>query len=333
MAAEYDDSGSLIAEYHYTPGLSWMTAPVYQRRGGQVVYYINDHLGTPMRLVARNGATVWQADYSAFGRLTSETATIPNPLRFPGQYHDRETGLYHNYMRDYDPALGRYLQRDPIGLAGGLNVYGYAYQNPVNYYDPYGLWSWGDPLPQWMVDGAAGFGDTLSFGVTDWIRSQLNINGVVNKCSGAYSAGEWAGIGIGLAFSGGTLGRHALANGWKSIIREKRTFQTISRRWHRRFPNGGMINLDHMFISRRIASRLGIKNINIGLNLVPISKRLNQVWLNPNNFFWTRKHRLFGKFVPQSLRTLFQSGTAGLWGARPPGLYVKLQENVSVDKL
>jgi uncharacterized protein RhaS with RHS repeats len=42
-------------------------------------------------------------------------------------------------MRDYDPELGRYLQRDPIGLAGGLNVYGYAYQNPLIYLDPLGL--------------------------------------------------------------------------------------------------------------------------------------------------------------------------------------------------
>ncbi|RMF18953.1 MAG: RHS repeat-associated core domain-containing protein [Gammaproteobacteria bacterium] len=73
------------------------------------------------------------------GRVTRKTASIPKPLRFPGQYHDPETGLYRNTMRDYDPELGRYLQRDPIGLAGGLNVYGYAYQNPVSYYDVSGL--------------------------------------------------------------------------------------------------------------------------------------------------------------------------------------------------
>jgi hypothetical protein len=62
--------------------------------------------------------------------------------------------------------------------------------------DPYGL-AWGDPLPQWLVDGAAGFGDTLSFGATNGIRNMAGI-GSVNKCSSAYSNGEWAAIAHGL---------------------------------------------------------------------------------------------------------------------------------------
>ena len=44
------------------------------------------------------------------------------PLRLPGQYADKETGLFYNSFRDYDPQTGRYVQSDPIGLRGGLNT-------------------------------------------------------------------------------------------------------------------------------------------------------------------------------------------------------------------
>ena len=60
------------------------------------------------------------------------------PLRLPGQYYDRETGLHYNYFRDYDPATGRYVQSDPIGLEGGINSYLYADADPLSRIDPTG---------------------------------------------------------------------------------------------------------------------------------------------------------------------------------------------------
>uniref|UniRef100_UPI001114BE38 RHS repeat-associated core domain-containing protein n=1 Tax=Atopomonas hussainii TaxID=1429083 RepID=UPI001114BE38 len=80
----------------------------------------------------------WRAKAQAFGETQVTLNTIDNPLRFPGQYYDPETGLYYNYFRDYDPQLGRYVQADPIGLRGGLNIYVYALNNPLRYADPKG---------------------------------------------------------------------------------------------------------------------------------------------------------------------------------------------------
>ena len=63
---------------------------------------------------------------------------ISNPLRFQGQYFDAETGLHYNRHRYYDPEISGFISQDPIGLAGGLNVYQYA-PNPLGWVDPWGL--------------------------------------------------------------------------------------------------------------------------------------------------------------------------------------------------
>ena len=60
-------------------------------------------------------------------------------FRSPGQYYDAETGLHYNWNRYYDPDTGRYLSPDPIGLEGGLNLYAYVENDPVNWVDMFGL--------------------------------------------------------------------------------------------------------------------------------------------------------------------------------------------------
>jgi type VI secretion system secreted protein VgrG len=84
-------------------------------------------------------------------------------LRFAGQYFDGETGLFYNYFRDYDPLAGRYVESDPIGLEGGVNTYGYAYQNPIVNFDPDGRLVWmGVPAWIWFTTGAAGAGAVVA---------------------------------------------------------------------------------------------------------------------------------------------------------------------------
>ncbi|WP_269571458.1 RHS repeat-associated core domain-containing protein [Shewanella denitrificans] len=104
------------------------------------VYYVHtDHLGTPTALSDTAGTVQWQVHYTPFGQTIVDIDKIKQAIRFPRQYYDEESGLHYNYFRDYDPELGRYIQSDPIGLAGGINTYGYVGGNPISYVDPYGL--------------------------------------------------------------------------------------------------------------------------------------------------------------------------------------------------
>ncbi|HHH43907.1 MAG TPA: RHS repeat-associated core domain-containing protein, partial [Gammaproteobacteria bacterium] len=86
------------------------------------------------------GTVVWRWESDAFGSM-QPTGSVTVNLRFPGQYYDQETGLHYNYFRYYDPATGRYLTSDPIGLRGGLNTYVYAESNPIKFTDPFGLFT------------------------------------------------------------------------------------------------------------------------------------------------------------------------------------------------
>ena len=104
------------------------------------LYFVHsDHLNTPQVITDFNQQVVWEGKRLPFGETDVTSTQIEFNLRFPGQYYDLETGLHYNYFRDYDPGLGRYVQSDPIGLQGGLNTYGYSYQNPMMFSDPEGL--------------------------------------------------------------------------------------------------------------------------------------------------------------------------------------------------
>ena len=133
---ETNASGQTLVEYVYLGDMPLAMV----RPTEQVYYYHNDHLGTPRVMTNASGAIVWKAAYNAFGNATVDvSSTITNNLRFPGQYYDTESGLHYNWNRYYDPNTGRYITADPIGLEGGVNVFGYVGGNPVNWVDPEGL--------------------------------------------------------------------------------------------------------------------------------------------------------------------------------------------------
>ncbi|MBV7560935.1 RHS repeat-associated core domain-containing protein [Pseudomonas sp. sia0905] len=104
-----------------------------------IAFFHNDQIGTPLRLSDDKGLQQWRAAPDDWQAVRDETGPSEQPVRFQGQYHDKESGLYYNRHRYYLPELGRYASQDPIGLAGGTNPYQYAHANPVVAYDPTGL--------------------------------------------------------------------------------------------------------------------------------------------------------------------------------------------------
>ena len=130
--------------------------PTNKPNSWTVRYFHNDHLGTPRELSNNSGEIEWAATYKAWGNTlkveyaqlqvsaneNAETEeAIHQPIRFQGQYFDNETGLHYNRFRYYDPDVGRFASRDPIGLLGGDNLYQYA-PNPTEWLDPLGLNPW-----------------------------------------------------------------------------------------------------------------------------------------------------------------------------------------------
>ena len=152
LVAEVQPSGA-VRVYVYAHALA-MTPMLFvdyasvdaAPKSGVVYAVLADHLGCPERIEDMAGNAVWAAVIEPYGaaRITLG-AHFHQPLRWPGHYYDAELGLQYNRFRTYSPELGRYLEPDPLGRAGGLeNVYAYT-NNPLFRVDVDGLCPDGDP--------------------------------------------------------------------------------------------------------------------------------------------------------------------------------------------
>ncbi len=182
LICEMDSSGSWQTDYIYLNGkpLARMnrqhTAPIrgsdsrrYNLVGGtddlpesamplrDIYYFHVDHLGTPIVMTNEKKHIFWKAEYYPFGEIYDEFTVVSNEVRFPGQYHDEETGLSYNWHRYFDSRTGRYLTPDPshsIQQQGSgisyllpsllrtpqeINMFAYVTNNPINMMDPEGL--------------------------------------------------------------------------------------------------------------------------------------------------------------------------------------------------
>jgi len=124
-------------EYVFYPGTFIPLAAVED--ASETLFYTTDPVGLPHEVFNSRGHTLWRGEYDGAGRLRTEPVQrIDQPLRFQGQYHDAETGLRYNLHRYYDPDLGHFISKDPLGLAASEDLYAYA-PNPWTWIDPWGL--------------------------------------------------------------------------------------------------------------------------------------------------------------------------------------------------
>lgn len=184
------------------------------------IFYIHpDHLGSPYALSNNAKNVVWRRETfergaSPFGEDVvfggkQYAGLVEMPLRFPGQYWDKESGNHYNYFRDYTPSAGRYVQSDPIGLAGGLNTYTYANSNPVNNTDPLGLCGPATPLCIWLAVNAPA----------------INAAGIIIAEAGA---------GVGIATMGSRAAGPAIHSVYLGLINGKPVYSGITNNVARR---------------------------------------------------------------------------------------------------
>ncbi len=159
----------------------------HEERTQHDLYYYHTHLnGMPEELTDEQGELVWQGETNLWGKVRREWSKIyfvvEQNLRFQGQYADRETGLYYNTFRYYDPVIGHFTIPDPIGLAGGINTYAYA-PNPLMWVDPLGL-SCGPSFFKGKMDKTTGFSasqmKTIKAGTKEWKQAIKEMQDVLN---------------------------------------------------------------------------------------------------------------------------------------------------------
>jgi RHS repeat-associated protein len=181
--------------------IQFQVYPQGQVGGGTAYYYTRDHLGSIHETVTGTSTIVGRYDYDPYGRSNTVVNTNNPNYNFTGLYQHAKSGLDMAVYRFYDPDLGRWLNRDPSGESGGLNLYAYGANNPSNLTDMAGLCpgDWLDLLEQFAIGAKEGLFASLDGAIHFF-----------DPFSGFYNAND---PGIGFSKSVGGIALQTLATG------------------------------------------------------------------------------------------------------------------------
>ncbi|MEX2580443.1 MAG: RHS repeat-associated core domain-containing protein [Verrucomicrobiales bacterium] len=134
LCQKRDSSGGQVLANYSGFGTEKIVAGVSEKR-----WFTRDHLGSVREVVDETGAVKARYDYDPWGRRSKLEGTEEAEFGFTGHFYDAASELHLTLLRAYDADLGRWLSADPLGERGGLNLYGYVGNDPVNGWDPFGL--------------------------------------------------------------------------------------------------------------------------------------------------------------------------------------------------
>ncbi|HHN74010.1 MAG TPA: hypothetical protein ENK10_02150, partial [Acidobacteria bacterium] len=235
VLARYDGTGTLLAKYVRSGRVAEALAVT---RSGTRHYLHQDLRQSTVAVTDTGGAPVARLLYDAFGNLVEGSGTWDDPVRFIGRDFDAELGSYDMQVRQYDPVVGRFLQRDPLGIAFGReSLYPYSANDPVNLFDASGLRPTAPPTSQtialsggllWGVSinvGVISDGDnvglTVSGGFGSFLGAGASVTGNISVFPGVRDIYDTGGSGLVLGASGGeviVVGADVIADGDGNII-------------------------------------------------------------------------------------------------------------------
>jgi RHS repeat-associated protein len=137
---ERDSNNNTLNEYAWGLDLEGgIGGLLHLNQGGQNYSYLYDGKGNVTALINGSQSVVSTYTYDPFGNLNSGTGSLDQPFKFSTKPYDEETGLSYYGYRFYMPAIGKWMTKDPLGERGGINLYGFVGNNPINRIDPLGL--------------------------------------------------------------------------------------------------------------------------------------------------------------------------------------------------